>query len=53
MSINDKLKEGIIEIYSTQGIDAVCRDRRVKYLLHNLNLIMDRDLIAMEKYEIE
>ncbi len=47
----EQLKKGLIEIYSTHGIDGICRDRRVGYLLHNLNIHMNKDLIAMEKYQ--
>ena len=49
--INAKLRQGIEEIYDTKGIDSTVRDRRVRFLLHNLNVIMDKDLLAMEKYE--
>ena len=52
-NIFENLKNGLLEIYGIKGIDGIVRDRRIKFLLHNLDILYDEDLLAMGKYKNE
>lgn len=49
----DILVMAILEIYNTKGIDEKCRDRRIKFLLHNMDILEDEDLKMMSVYKID